>query len=110
MRGCRATSRVSHGSSQLVGAVSGFLLKVIRESAGLTQARLAEDLGVITSPTFPAVSVGGHDFDVERDLSPELLLLAGRVEAELQLSRPGLHRVEKEHVGPRRTDLTPVSV
>jgi transcriptional regulator with XRE-family HTH domain len=40
------TLRGSHGSPRCLGIVSGFLLKLIRESVGLTQVRLAEFLGV----------------------------------------------------------------
>ncbi|MGH3865926.1 MAG: helix-turn-helix domain-containing protein [Pseudonocardiaceae bacterium] len=40
------TLRGSQGSPRCLGAVSGFLLKLIRESAGLTQIQLAEKLGV----------------------------------------------------------------
>jgi hypothetical protein len=40
------TLRGSQGSPRCLGAVSGFLLKLIRESAALTQAQLAEQLGV----------------------------------------------------------------
>jgi DNA-binding XRE family transcriptional regulator len=46
MRGCRRTLRDGRGSPRYVGTVSGFVLKVIRNSAGLTQVQLAEDLGV----------------------------------------------------------------
>ena len=46
MRGSRRTLRDGRGSSRYLGAVSGFVLKVIRNSAGLTQVQLAEDLGV----------------------------------------------------------------
>lgn len=42
----RGTLRGSQGSPRCLGAVSGFLLKLIRESAGLTQVQLAEKLGV----------------------------------------------------------------
>ena len=42
----RETLRSSQGSPRCLGAVSGFLLKLIRESAGLTQVQLAEKLGV----------------------------------------------------------------
>ncbi|MBV9144189.1 MAG: helix-turn-helix transcriptional regulator [Pseudonocardiales bacterium] len=42
----RGTWRSSQGSPRCLGAVSGFLLKLIRESAGLTQIQLAEQLGV----------------------------------------------------------------
>lgn len=42
----RETLRGGQGSSRCLGAVSGFLLKLIRESAGLTQVRLAERLDV----------------------------------------------------------------
>jgi transcriptional regulator with XRE-family HTH domain len=42
----RGTLRGSQGSRRCFGAVSGFLLKLIRESAGLTQVQLAEQLGV----------------------------------------------------------------
>jgi DNA-binding transcriptional regulator YiaG len=42
----RETLRGSQGSPRCLGAVSGFLLKLIRESAGLTQVQLAEKLGV----------------------------------------------------------------
>lgn len=42
----RATLRGSQGSRRCLGAVSGFLLKLIRESAGLTQVQLAGQLGV----------------------------------------------------------------
>lgn len=41
----RGTLRGSQGSPRCLGAVSGFLLKLIRESAGLTQVQLAEKLG-----------------------------------------------------------------
>lgn len=40
------TLRDSQGSPRCLGVVSGFLLKLIRESAGLTQIQLAEKLGV----------------------------------------------------------------
>src|SRR5437764_9942691 len=46
MRGCRRTLRDGRGSPRYLGTVSGFVLKVIRNSAGLTQVQLAEDLGV----------------------------------------------------------------
>lgn len=46
MVGSHGTLRGSQGASRCLGTVSGFLLKLIRESAGLTQARLAEQLGV----------------------------------------------------------------
>lgn len=46
MVGNRATSRDSRHSSRCFGAVSGFLLKLIRESTRLTQVQLAEELGV----------------------------------------------------------------
>jgi transcriptional regulator with XRE-family HTH domain len=42
----RGTLRDSRYSSRCFGAVSGFLLKLIRESTGLTQVQLAEQLGV----------------------------------------------------------------
>lgn len=42
----RGTLRRSQSSPRCLGVVSGFLLKVIRESAGLTQVRLAEQLAV----------------------------------------------------------------
>jgi DNA-binding XRE family transcriptional regulator len=42
----RGTLRGGQGSRRCLGAVSGFLLKLIRESAGLTQVQLAEQLGV----------------------------------------------------------------
>ncbi|MGH3873473.1 MAG: helix-turn-helix domain-containing protein [Pseudonocardiaceae bacterium] len=42
----RETLRGSQGSRRCLGAVSGFLLKLIRESAGFTQVQLAEQLGV----------------------------------------------------------------
>ncbi len=42
----RGTLRGGQGSSRCLGAVSGFLLKLIRESAGLTQVQLAEKFGV----------------------------------------------------------------
>lgn len=42
----RETLRGSQGSRRCLGAVSGFLLRLIRESAGLTQVQLAEQLGV----------------------------------------------------------------
>lgn len=42
----RTTLRSGRGSPDCLGVVSGFLLKLVRESAGLTQARLAEQLGV----------------------------------------------------------------
>ncbi len=41
----RGTLRGSQGSPRCLGVVSGFLLKLIRESAGLTQIQLAEKLG-----------------------------------------------------------------
>ncbi|MGB6163916.1 MAG: helix-turn-helix transcriptional regulator [Pseudonocardiaceae bacterium] len=40
------TLRGSQGSPRCLGVVSGFLLKLTRESAGLTQIQLAEKLGV----------------------------------------------------------------
>jgi Helix-turn-helix len=40
------TLRGGQGSPRSLGAVSGFLFKLIRESAGLTQVQLAETLGV----------------------------------------------------------------
>jgi transcriptional regulator with XRE-family HTH domain len=40
----RRTLRGSQGSPRCLGAVSGFLLKLVRESAGLTQVQLAETL------------------------------------------------------------------
>ncbi len=46
MVGSRGTLRGSQGSPRCLGAVSGFLLKLTRESAGLTQVRVAEQLGV----------------------------------------------------------------
>ncbi len=42
----RGTLRGGQGSRRCLGAVSGFLLRLIRESAGLTQVQLAEQLGV----------------------------------------------------------------
>jgi transcriptional regulator with XRE-family HTH domain len=42
----RGTLRSGQGSPRCLGAVSGFLLKLIRESAGLTQVQLAEKLAV----------------------------------------------------------------
>ncbi|MGH3830905.1 MAG: helix-turn-helix domain-containing protein [Pseudonocardiaceae bacterium] len=45
MVGTRGTLRGSQGSPRCLGAVSGFLLKLIRESAELTQLQLAEKLG-----------------------------------------------------------------
>ncbi|MGH4008502.1 MAG: helix-turn-helix domain-containing protein [Pseudonocardiaceae bacterium] len=42
----RGTLRGSQGSRRCFGAVSGFLLKLMRESAELTQVQLAEQLGV----------------------------------------------------------------
>lgn len=42
----RGTLHGSQGSRRCLGAVSGFLLRLIRESAGLTQVQLAERLGV----------------------------------------------------------------
>ncbi len=42
----RGTWCGSQGSRRCLGAVSGFLLKLVRESAGLTQVQLAEQLGV----------------------------------------------------------------
>lgn len=42
----RETPRGGQGSPRCLGVVSGFLLKLIRESTGLTQVRLAEQLGV----------------------------------------------------------------
>lgn len=42
----RETLRGSQGLPRCLGVVSGFLAKVIRESAGLTQVQLAERLGV----------------------------------------------------------------
>ncbi len=42
----RGTLRDSRCASRCLGAVSGFLLKLIRESTGLTQVQLAEQLGV----------------------------------------------------------------
>jgi transcriptional regulator with XRE-family HTH domain len=42
----RKTLHGSQGSSRCLGAVSGFLLKLVRESAGLTQVRLAELIDV----------------------------------------------------------------
>jgi transcriptional regulator with XRE-family HTH domain len=42
----RETLHGSQGSPRCLGAVSGFLLKLIRESARLTQVQLAEQLGV----------------------------------------------------------------
>ncbi|MGH4004372.1 MAG: helix-turn-helix domain-containing protein, partial [Pseudonocardiaceae bacterium] len=42
----RGTLRGSQGSRPCLGAVSGFLLKLIRESAGLTQVQLAEQFSV----------------------------------------------------------------
>src|SRR5262249_52755449 len=46
MVGGRGTLRGGQGSPRSLGAVSGFLFKLIRESAGLTQVQLAEQLGV----------------------------------------------------------------
>lgn len=46
MVGGRRTPRRGQSSPRCLGVVSGFLLKLIRESAGLTQARLAEQLDV----------------------------------------------------------------
>lgn len=46
MIGGQGTLRGGQGSPRCLGVVSGFLLKLIRESAGLTQARLAEHLGM----------------------------------------------------------------
>lgn len=40
-----STRRESQGSPRHLGTVSGFLFKLIRESAGLTQVQLAENLG-----------------------------------------------------------------
>ncbi len=42
----RKTLRGGQGLPRCLGAVSGFLLKLIRESAGLTQVQLAETLGL----------------------------------------------------------------
>jgi DNA-binding XRE family transcriptional regulator len=42
----RRTLHGGQGASRCLGAVSGFLLKLIRESGGLTQVQLAEKLGV----------------------------------------------------------------
>lgn len=42
----RRTLRGSQGSARRLGPVSGFLLKLLRESVGLTQVRLAEHLEV----------------------------------------------------------------
>ncbi|MGH3807287.1 MAG: helix-turn-helix domain-containing protein, partial [Pseudonocardiaceae bacterium] len=42
----RKTLHGGQGSSRCLGAVSGFLLKLIRESGGLTQVQLAEKLCV----------------------------------------------------------------
>ena len=42
----RVTPRGGQRSPRCLGVVSGFLLKLIRESAGLTQARLAEQLNL----------------------------------------------------------------
>lgn len=42
----RKTLHGSQGSPRCLGAVSGFLLKLVRESAGLTQVRLAELIDV----------------------------------------------------------------
>ena len=42
----RETLRGGHGSPRCLGAVSGFVLKLIRESASLTQVQLAQKLGV----------------------------------------------------------------
>jgi transcriptional regulator with XRE-family HTH domain len=42
----RETLRGGQGSPRCLGAVSGFLFKLIRESAGFTQVPLAEKLGV----------------------------------------------------------------
>jgi transcriptional regulator with XRE-family HTH domain len=42
----RGTWRSGQGLPRCLGVVSGFLLKLIRESAGLTQVQLAERLGV----------------------------------------------------------------
>jgi len=46
VRGCRGRLRGDQGLPRLVGVISGFLLSVVRESVGLTQLQLAEDLGV----------------------------------------------------------------
>src|SRR5262245_47302950 len=46
MIGNRGTLRDGRCSSRCFGAVSGFLLKLIRKSTGLTQVQLAEQLGV----------------------------------------------------------------
>jgi transcriptional regulator with XRE-family HTH domain len=46
MGSSRGTLHGGQGSWRCLGAVSGFLLKLIRESAGLTQVQLAEQLGV----------------------------------------------------------------
>jgi DNA-binding XRE family transcriptional regulator len=46
MVGNRVTLRNNRCSSRCFGAVSGFLLKLIRESTGLTQVQLAEQLEV----------------------------------------------------------------
>ncbi|MPZ64437.1 MAG: helix-turn-helix domain-containing protein [Pseudonocardiaceae bacterium] len=46
MVGGRRTPRRGQSSPRCLGVISGFLLKLIRESAGLTQARLAEHLDV----------------------------------------------------------------
>jgi transcriptional regulator with XRE-family HTH domain len=42
----RGTPRSSQGSPRCLGVVSGFVLKLLRESAGLTQTQLAEQLGM----------------------------------------------------------------
>lgn len=45
----RQTPHGSQGFPRQLGVVSGFLLKLVRESTGLTQARLAAQLGVDTA-------------------------------------------------------------
>lgn len=42
----RRTLHGSQGAARCLGPVSGFLLKIVRESVGLTQVQLAEHLGV----------------------------------------------------------------
>lgn len=49
MASSRGTLRNTQGSPRCLGAVSGFLLKLIRESTGLTQVQLAEEVGVDTA-------------------------------------------------------------
>lgn len=46
MSGGRETPRGSQGSARQVGVVSGYLLKLVRESVGATQSHLAEHLRV----------------------------------------------------------------